>query len=77
MLRKIILAVTAAAALGATALAPTSASAWGFHPYWHGYYHGWYGPRIVFGGPGYGGCVVREWVPTPGGPVLRWVNRCY
>jgi hypothetical protein len=77
MLRKIILAVTAAAALGAAALAPTSASAWGYHPYWHGYWHGWYGPRVVFGGPGYGGCTVREWVPTPGGPVLRWVNRCY
>ena len=79
MLRKIVLAVTAAAALGAAALAPTSASAWGYHPYWHGggYWHGWYGPRVVFNGPGYGGCMVREWVPTPGGPVLRWVNRCY
>jgi hypothetical protein len=77
MLRKIILAVTAAAALGATALAPSSASAWGFHPYWHGYYHGWYGPRVVFAGPGYDGCMVRTWVQTPGGPMLRWVNRCY
>jgi hypothetical protein len=77
MLRKTILAITAAAALGVTALAPTSASAWGWHGYGHGYWHGWYGPRVVFGGPGYGGCMVREWVPTPGGPVLRWVNRCY
>jgi hypothetical protein len=79
MLRKTILAITAAAALGVTALAPTSASAWGWHGYGHGYGygHGWYGPRVVFGGPGYGGCMVREWVPTPGGPVLRWVNRCY
>jgi|HubBroStandDraft_6_1064221.scaffolds.fasta_scaffold4078162_1 hypothetical protein len=74
MLRKTILAISAAAALGAAALAPTSASAWGYHPYWHG---GWYGPRVVFGGPAYGGCMVREWVPTPGGPVLSWVNRCY
>ena len=74
MFRKMILAVTAAAALGAAALAPTSASAWGYHPYWHG---GGYGPHIVFGGPGYGGCMVREWVPTPVGPQLRWVNRCY
>jgi hypothetical protein len=77
MLRKMILAISAAAALGAAALAPTSASAWGYHPYWHGYWHGWYGPRVVVGGPGYGGCMVREWVPTAGGPVLRWVNRCY
>jgi hypothetical protein len=76
MLRKIILAATAAAALGAAALAPTSASAWGFHP-WGGYGHGWYGPRIVFAGPGYDGCMVRTWVQTPAGPALRWVNRCY
>ncbi len=73
MLRKIALATTAAAALGAAALAPTSASAWGFHPY----HHGWYGPSIVVGGPAYDGCMVRTWVPTPGGPMLRWVNRCY
>jgi hypothetical protein len=77
MFRKTILAISAAAALGAAALAPTSASAWGFHPYGHGFSHGWYGPHVVFGGPAYGGCMVREWVPTPGGPVLTWVNRCY
>ena len=35
-------------------------------------------PRIrVYAGPGYSGCVVRRWVYTPYGPVLRWVNRCY
>ena len=79
MLRKTILAITAAAALGGAALAPTSASAWGWHPGWH---PGFWGPRIVFGGPVYagpvyGGCMVRTWVPTPYGPRLRWVNRCY
>ena len=32
----------------------------------------------VYAGPGYyGGCMVRRWVYTPYGPVLRWVNRCY
>jgi hypothetical protein len=38
MLRKISIALVAAAALGTAALAPTSASAWGggFHGGWHG-----------------------------------------
>lgn len=75
MLRKTILALTAAAALGAAALAPTSASAWGWHGGWYG---GWHRPAFrVYFGPGYGGCMVRTWVATPYGPALRWVNRCY
>jgi hypothetical protein len=78
MLRKAILALTAGAALGVAALAPTSASAWGWHG---GYgYGGWgYHPYIrVYAGPvyGYGGCTVRRWVYTPYGAVLRWVNVC-
>jgi hypothetical protein len=78
MLRKIILATSAAAALGAVALAPTSASAWGFHGGYGYWGHGaWFGPRVVFTEPYYGGCNVREWVQTPSGPQLRWVNRCY
>jgi len=80
MLRKTILAITAAVALGATALAPTSASAWGWHGGWHGGYGGyggWYGPRVVIAGPVYDGCMVRTWVPGPYGPVPRWINRCY
>jgi hypothetical protein len=76
MLRKIILALAASAALGAAALAPSSASAhWGGHGF---YGHGFYNHGIrVFAGPAYGGCVVRRWVYTPYGPALRWVNRCY
>ncbi|MDI1264887.1 MAG: sulfur globule protein precursor [bacterium] len=85
MLRKLSLVAVAAASLGAAALAPTSASAWGggWHHGWHG---GWGGPRIVIGGPayygggyGYGGdgCYVRRLVPTPWGPRWRLVNRCY
>ena len=83
MLRKLSLAAVAAVSLGAAALAPTSASAWGgyWHPGWHGgYYHHWWGPRFYVGGPGfygYGGCYVRQLVPTPWGPRWRLVNRCY
>jgi hypothetical protein len=84
MLRKLSLVAVAAASLGAAALAPTSASAWGG---WHGgWHHGWGGPRIIVGGPAYygggygyggGGCYVRRLVPTPWGPRWRLVNRCY
>ncbi len=81
MFRKLSLVAIAAASLGAAALAPTSASAWGggYHG-WHGH-HGWGGPRVVIGGPAYayggGGCYVRRLVPTPWGPRWRLVNRCY
>jgi opacity protein-like surface antigen len=79
MLRKLSLVAVAAASLGAAALAPTSASAWGG---WHGGWHhgwGWGGPRFVAGPAyfGYGGCYVRHLVPTPWGPRWRLVNRCY
>ena len=67
MLRKLSLAAVAAVSLGAAALAPSSASAWGggFHGGWHGggpgwhagWYHrpygGFYGPRFYAGGPAY------------------------
>ena len=79
MLRKTILALAATAAIGTATLAPTSASAWGFHPGFHAGFFGWHGPaiRVYAGGPGYGGCMVRRWVATPFGPEVRWVNRCY
>ena len=79
MLRKTILALAAGLTIGAAALAPTSASAYwhgGGHGGWHRGGWGWGGPVIV-AGPAYGGCMVRQWVPTPYGPRLRWVNRCY
>ncbi len=84
MLRKLSLALVAAVSLGAAALVPSSASAWGG---WHGgWHHGWGGPRFFVGGPvyygpgysdGYGGCYVRRLVPTPFGPRWRLINRCY
>ena len=81
MFRKLSLVAIAAASLGAAALAPTAASAWGggYHG-WHGY-RGYYGPRVVIGAPapsyGYGGCYVRRLVATPWGPRWHLVNRCY
>ena len=91
MLRKLSLVAFAAASLGVAALAPTSASAFGpgghggwhggGHEGWHGGWHGGWGwrgaSRFYVGGPGYGGCYVRQWVPTPWGPSWRVVNRCY
>lgn len=89
MLRKFSLAAVAAAALGAAALAPTSASAGGWHHHhgwhrhhgWHHHHHHRWGPRVFVGGPvylgGYGGCYVRRLVPTPWGPRWRLVNRCF
>ncbi len=63
MLRKLTLSLVAVAALGTAAMAPTSASAWGWHGGgwrggWHGGWHrgwGWGGPRFI-AGPGYGWC---------------------
>jgi hypothetical protein len=80
MFRKLSLVALAAAALGAAALVPTAASAWGggYHGL-HGY-RGW-GPRVVIGVPapsyGYGSCYARRLVATPWGPRWHLVNRCY
>lgn len=70
MLRKLTLTLAAAATLGAAALAPNAASA----AHW-GHWHGWYGYGPI--GPVYSSCMVRQWVRTPWGPRLRWVNACY
>lgn len=83
------LAFAAAAALGLAALAPSSASAGGFHRHggfhhhgFHGHFHHGFhgGPRVYIGGPVYAGgygCTVRRLVPTPHGLRWRWMNRCY
>jgi hypothetical protein len=61
MIRKSMLALAAIATLGTVALAPTSASAWGYkgwgwgfghHHHFHGHY-GFYAPRVVIGGDCY------------------------
>jgi len=53
MIRKTVLALTAIAALGTAALAPTSASAWGFKGGWHGHHHHHHGIGFGFYGPSY------------------------
>jgi len=74
MLRKLTIALAAAASLSAIALAPSSASAkpWGG---WGGGFHHHY-----FGGLGVGyvddGCYVTRRVLTPYGYRFRTVNVC-
>jgi hypothetical protein len=80
MLRKLTLALVAAASLGAMALAPTAASAKPWGGGWGGGFH-----HHHFGGFGIGyvdtgyvddGCYVLRSVPTPFGYRLRTVNVC-
>ena len=82
MLRKITLALVAAASLSAVALAPTAASAhWkgggGFGGFQH---HNHWGPGFGIGyvdnGFGGDGCYVTRRVPTPFGFRWRTVNIC-
>ncbi|XSC43112.1 hypothetical protein ACF1BQ_034335 [Bradyrhizobium sp. RDT10] len=80
MLRKVTLALVAAASLSVMALAPTSASAGGFWPHKHHHHHHWghgHGFRIGFVGGGYDGCYVTRRVLTPYGFRWRTVNVCY
>jgi hypothetical protein len=84
MLRKITLAVVAAASISTIALAPSAASAkpwggpgwggpgWGFH---HHHFHPGFGVGFV-GGYGDDGCYVTRRVPTPFGYRLRTINVC-
>ena len=88
MLRKLTLALVAAASLSAIALAPTAASAgggkWGgggggFHHHHHGHHHHGFGLDFIGGGygGGYGdGCYQPRRIMTPFGPRVRLVNVC-
>ena len=77
MLRKVTLGLIAAASLGAAALAPSAASAHGFHGGWG--HHGW-GHGFGFGGiyvnTGVSDCYQQQWVQTRHGMRLRTVNVC-
>jgi hypothetical protein len=85
MLRKLTLALVAAASLSAMALAPTAASAgggggWGggWHGGFGGYHHHWgHGLGIgLIGGGIDDGCYVARPVMTPFGYRMRTVNVC-
>src|SRR6267142_2952309 len=81
MLRKITLALVAAASLSAFALAPTAASAhWKGGGFGGGFHHHHWGPGFGIGyidnGFGGDGCYVTRRVPTPFGFRWRTVNIC-
>jgi Spy/CpxP family protein refolding chaperone len=76
MLRKITLALVAAASLGAMALAPSAASAKPWGGGWGGgFHHHHFGPG--FGIAYVDGCYVTRRIRTPFGYRLRTVNVCY
>ena len=72
MIRKTMLALTATVALGAAALAPTAASAWGYH---HGF-HSFRGFGITLGAPVVTSCYQYQYVETRRGLRRMLVNVC-
>jgi|SoiMethySBSTD1v2_1073268.scaffolds.fasta_scaffold2963274_1 hypothetical protein len=66
MIRKSMLALAAIATVGAAALAPTSASAWGFR------HHGF---GLGFGGWGYPGYYGVSYAYAPSCYLVKRVNR--
>ena len=79
MLRKLTLALVAAASLSAIALAPSAASAHPMGGGWGGGFHGFhhhFGVGYVGGGYDESGCYVTRRVFTPFGYRLRTFNVC-
>jgi len=79
MFRKIALALSATAVIGAAALTPTTASAW-HHHHGHGHWRGGYAlgvgivaPAAVLAADCY---VVKKVVNTPLGPQIRRITVC-
>ena len=78
--RQITLGLAAATALTVAALAPTAASAHGWHHHhgWHGGYGLGFGVGPVYvGGPVYDDCLRRQRIMTRHGYRWRTVNVCY
>jgi len=76
MFRKLALGLIAAGSLGVAALAPTAASAGGFHPHHHHWGHGWgYGGGIYLN-TGVSNCYQERLVRTRHGLRVRVVNVC-
>lgn len=80
MIRKLTIALGAAAVVAAAALAPTAASAAPHGHHWG--HHGWHGGgfNVGFYGPAYAAApdcyVVRRVINTPYGPRVRRVTVC-
>ena len=80
MFRKIAIAISALAVVGAAALAfsaqtPAAANSW----HTHRQHHNWR-PAIRFSNPSYGftgSCYVERVVFTPYGPRVTYVNVCF
>ncbi|MBP0111826.1 hypothetical protein [Bradyrhizobium vignae] len=75
MLRKLALGLIAAGSLGAAALAPTAASAHGFHHWGHGWGPGW-GYGGIYVNTGVSNCYQERVVRTRHGLRVRVVNVC-
>ena len=77
MFRKIILSVAALAAIGAATFTITATPA-GAASYNNHRHYGWRPAVRFYSAPvNYGSCYVRRVVPTPFGPRVEWINRCY
>jgi Spy/CpxP family protein refolding chaperone len=78
MLRKVTLGLIAAASLGAAAVAPSAASAHGFHGGWghHGWGYGGFGFGGIYVNTAFNDCYQRQTVQTRHGVRLRTVNVC-
>jgi hypothetical protein len=77
MFRRLTLALIAAASLSVVALAPTSASAHGFHGGWgHGGWGHGFGFRSVYINSGISNCYRQMMVQTRHGLRLRTINVC-
>jgi hypothetical protein len=77
MFRKIVLALAAFAVVG-TAAFTISATPAGAASFNHHRQHAWRPAVRFYGAPvNYGSCYVRRVIPTPFGPRVEWINRCY
>ena len=75
MFRKLALGLIAAGSLGVAALAPTAASAHGFHHWGHGWCPGW-GYGGIYVNTGVSNCYQERLVQTRHGLRVRVVNVC-
>ncbi|WP_407185776.1 hypothetical protein [Bradyrhizobium centrosematis] len=75
MFRKLALGLIAAGSLGVAALAPTAASAHGFHHWGHGWGPGW-GYGGIYVNTGVSNCYQERLVQTRHGLRVRVVNVC-